>query len=306
MKKILTLGILSSFFFAFTFVLNRSMNLSGGSWMWSASLRYLLSLPILWAIVGAQEKVGPVLISIRKAPVPWLIWSTVGFGLFYAPLTWASEFGESWLTVSLWQLTIVAGVFLNPLWGKKIPLKSLGAVAVILMGVFLIQCEQIFSGNAGREVLICVGLISVASVAYPLGNRKMMDVCGEDLDTPQRVLGMTICSVPFWLVLSGVALADSGFPSMSQTTQSFLVAVFSAVIATLLFFQATNLAKHDPKQLSLAEGTIAGEIIFTLMGGVLLLGDAIPSPVQFLGIGVIIVGLLLNCRAAVCREEPSV
>ncbi len=33
--------------FCFTFIFNRSMNLSGGSWMWSASLRYLFSLPML-------------------------------------------------------------------------------------------------------------------------------------------------------------------------------------------------------------------------------------------------------------------
>ena len=38
MKKALGLGILGSFFFAFTFILNRSMNLSGGFWMWSAVL----------------------------------------------------------------------------------------------------------------------------------------------------------------------------------------------------------------------------------------------------------------------------
>lgn len=40
-------GILGALFFAFTFIFNRSMNLSGGSWMWSASLRYLFSLPML-------------------------------------------------------------------------------------------------------------------------------------------------------------------------------------------------------------------------------------------------------------------
>ncbi|MBC5730903.1 DMT family transporter [Pseudoflavonifractor hominis] len=298
MKRILGLGILSSFFFAFTFILNRSMNLSGGYWIWSASLRYLFSLPFLWGMVGARHKLGPVLESIRRSPGPWLLWSTVGFGLFYAPLTWASDFGESWLTVSLWQLTIVAGVFLNPLWGKKIPRRSLGAVAVILLGVVLIQSERLLSGEAGGGVLTCLGLISVAAVAYPLGNRKMMDLCGEELDTPQRVLGMTICSLPFFLALSAVAVVQGRLPSGSQCFQALLVAIFSAVIATILFFQATNLGRGDPKLLSLAEGTIAGEIIFTLIGGVVLLGDAMPTPVQFLGIGVIIAGLLLNCRAA--------
>ena len=44
-------GILGALFFAFTFIFNRSMNLSGGSWMWSASLRYLFSLPMLAVLV---------------------------------------------------------------------------------------------------------------------------------------------------------------------------------------------------------------------------------------------------------------
>lgn len=77
-----------------------------------------------------------------------------------------------------------------------------------------------------------------------------------------------------------------------------MVAVFSAVVATLLFFQATHLARNDPRQLSLAEGTIAGEIIFTLLGGVLLLHDPLPGGIQWVGIGVILLGMLLNCRAA--------
>lgn len=51
MKKAFILGLLGAFFFAFTFILNRSMNLAGGSWIWSASLRFLFSLPIMAMIV---------------------------------------------------------------------------------------------------------------------------------------------------------------------------------------------------------------------------------------------------------------
>lgn len=298
-KEILGLGILSSMFFAVTFILNRSMNLSGGFWVWSAVLRYVFSLPILLALVGLRGKLRPVWASIRRSPGAWLLWSTVGFGLFYAPLTWASDFGPSWMTVSLWQLTIVAGVFLNPLFGKPVPLKSLGAVAVILLGVVLLQSQEIVSnGGGGRDALICVGLIAIAAVTYPLGNRKMMALCGGELDTTQRVLGMTVCSVPFWLVLGGIGGAVRGLPSPEQAVQALMVAVFSAVVATLLFFQATHLARNDPRQLSLAEGTIAGEIIFTLLGGVLLLHDPLPGGIQWVGIGVILLGMLLNCRAA--------
>ena len=94
MKKALFYGIISSAFFAFTFLLNRSMNLTGGYWVWSASLRYMFSLPMLFALLAIQGNVKPVFEEIKREPIPWLIWSTVGFGLFYAPLTWASEFGE--------------------------------------------------------------------------------------------------------------------------------------------------------------------------------------------------------------------
>ena len=76
-------GILGALFFAFTFIFNRSMNLSGGSWMWSASLRYLFSLPMLAVLVWRKGELVGVLSAIKKAPLPWLGWSTVGFGLFY-------------------------------------------------------------------------------------------------------------------------------------------------------------------------------------------------------------------------------
>ena len=53
MKKSVFLGLLASLFFAATFVLNRSMNLGGGYWLWSASLRYLFMLPMTWALAWA-------------------------------------------------------------------------------------------------------------------------------------------------------------------------------------------------------------------------------------------------------------
>ena len=93
MKKALIYGILASFFFAFTFILNRSMNLAGGYWMWAASLRYLFTFPILWIMLAGSPSAGRVWSAVKEAPVSWLVWSTVGFGLFYAPLTFGSVLG---------------------------------------------------------------------------------------------------------------------------------------------------------------------------------------------------------------------
>lgn len=272
-------GILGALFFAFTFIFNRSMNLSGGSWVWSASLRYLFSLPMLAVLVWRKGELAGVLSAIKKAPLTWLIWSTVGFGLFYGPLSLASIYGESWFVAATWQITILAGLLLTPLFGQRIPGKQLLMTLVILLGIILIQIPY-FGSGLGSGVVRASLLILLAAFAYPLGNRKMMVHCKQDqLSTTQRVFGMTLMSTPFWLLLSVFAVADAGLPSGGQILQSLIVAVFSGVVATLLFFEATNLVKHNHKQLAVVEATQAGEVLFTLLGGCLFLGDSLPSQI---------------------------
>lgn len=293
MKKPLCYGIAGAFFFAFTFILNRSMNLSGGYWMWSASLRYFYTLPILFLLLAGKHQVKPVLDEIGAHPRPWLLWSTVGFGLFYAPLSLASVYGESWLTASTWQITIVCGILLTPLFGQKIPLKNLAMSFLILAGIFLMQNSHL-SEMQGGNVWMALIPILIAAFAYPLGNRKMMAHCPEHIGAVQRIFGMTLCSMPFWILLSVCAGILAGLPGAGQHIQSFLVALFSGVAATCLFFRATDMVKTDPRRLALVEATQSGEVVFTLLGGILFLGDSIPSFWGFVGIGLILVGMTAN------------
>ena len=293
MKKALFYGLLASAFFAFTFIFNRSMNLGGGYFLWSAVLRYLFMLPVLWCIVQVKGEVKTVITSIRKQPVSWLLWSTVGFGLFYMPLSMASIYGESWFVAATWQITIVAGVLLTPLFGKKIPVKNLLCSVMILFGIFLLQLLHVQSMKT-EGMLTALILIIIAGFSYPLGNRKMLQHLPADFTTLQRVFGMTLCSMPFWIICGGYALAIHGFPGTGQIIQSVVVAVFSGVIATLLFFEATNLVKSNPKQLAVVEATQSGEVLFTLIGGILFLGDSIPSVTGFVGIAIIVLGMIVN------------
>ena len=287
-------GILGALFFAFTFIFNRSMNLSGGSWMWSASLRYLFSLPMLAVLVWRKGELTGVLSAIKKSPLTWLIWSTVGFGLFYGPLSLASIYGESWFVAATWQITILAGLLLTPLFGQRVPGKQLLMTLVILLGIILIQIPY-FGSGLGSGVVRASLLILLAAFAHPLGNRKMMVHCKQDqLSTTQRVFGMTLMSMPFWLLLSVFAGVGAGLPSGGQILQSLIVAVFSGVVATLLFFEATNLVKHNHKQLAVVEATQAGEVLFTLLGGCLFLGDRLPSLLGFLGIAIVTIGIIGN------------
>ena len=234
-----------------------------------------------------------VTLEIKKQPFTWLLWSTVGFGLFYMPLSMASVYGESWFVAATWQITIVAGVLLTPLFGKRIPVKNLLCSGIILVGIFLLQLSHV-RGMETDGLLTALALIIAAGFAYPLGNRKMMQHACAELTTVQRVFGMTLCSMPFWILCALYALYTNGMPSGGQAVQSAVVAVFSGVIATVLFFEATNMVKNNPKQLAVIEATQSGEVLFTLAGGILFLGDALPAAAGMAGILIIVVGMVLN------------
>lgn len=293
MRRALFYGLLASLFFAFTFIFNRSMNLDDGYWLWSAVLRYVFMLPILGVLVWRQKGIRKVTLEIKKQPFTWLLWSTVGFGLFYMPLSMASVYGESWFVAATWQITIVAGVLLTPLFGKRIPVKNLLCSGIILVGIFLLQLSHV-RGMETDGLLTALALIIAAGFAYPLGNRKMMQHACAELTTVQRVFGMTLCSMPFWILCALYALYTNGMPSGGQAVQSAVVAVFSGVIATVLFFEATNMVKNNPKQLAVIEATQSGEVLFTLAGGILFLGDALPAAAGMAGILIIVVGMVLN------------
>ncbi len=306
--KAIIIGILAAMFFSVTFILNRSMELDGGSWAWSASLRFIFMLPLLLLIVGFRRNIKPVLLHIKQNPSAWFIWSTVGFGLFYAPITFATIYGPGWLVAATFQLTIIAGSFLVPILNKNkkqtIPIQSVMISLVILGGVFLMQLEH---ANAVplMSVVLCVLPLLISAVAYPLGNRKMMQVVNGELNTFQRILGMTIASMPFCILLSIYGFASHGLPELSQLSQTFIVAIFSGIIATVLFFYATELVQNDTEKLAGVEATQSGEVVFALFGELLLLSAPLPSLVSFIGILLVIVGMILHSLVTVLSNKKQ-
>ncbi|MEC1178571.1 multidrug resistance efflux transporter family protein [Metasolibacillus meyeri] len=301
MKEIL-IGIIAALFFAFTFILNHSMELDGGSWLWSASLRYFFMLPFLIAIVLYRKNYRQLHNEMKAHPRQWFVWSFVGFVLFYAPLTFAAAYGPGWLVSGTWQFTIVAGVLLAPLFitiiagqkiRQKIPMISLLISCVILIGILLIQIPHAKSVST-TALLLGIFPVLIAAFAYPLGNRKMMDVCGGRIDTFQRVLGMTIASLPAWIIMAIYAAMTVGFPSSSQLFQSLLVGLSSGVIATTLFFIATDRVRDNQGKLAAVEATQSTEVAFVIIGEMLLLGIPLPTPIALVGLAIIIIGMLLH------------
>lgn len=291
-KKSFLLGLLASALFSTTFTLNRSMHLGGGSFFWTASLRFLVMLPIMFVLVYLKGDLKKTHAEIARHAPQWFLWSIVGFGVFYFFLSWGSDFGSSWLVVGTWQLTIVMGILLTPLFHRAIPRRNLFIAIIIVIGVFILEYQNA-SQVTPKEALMHVGTIGIAAIAYPLGNRKLMAL-DHNLTTIERVYAMTLCSLPVWILVSIAGYLDVGWPSTSQLIQGALVGIFSGVLATILFFKATDMVKFDPKALAITESTVAGEVVFTLIFGILLLGDPLPSTMGFVGLAIIILGMAFN------------
>jgi drug/metabolite transporter (DMT)-like permease len=298
--RAILIGIVSSAFFAITFILNRSMELSGGSWLWSSSLRYFFMIPFLILIVALRGNLTELLKELIRKPLPWLLWSFVGFGLFYGPITYAAASGPGWLVAGTWQFTIIAGVLLTPLFldsnGKRrpLPVKSLLFSGLIFIGIIILQWGNAEGGLSLQLFLTGMLPVMIASFAYPLGNRRMMELYTGKLDTFQRVLGMTLASMPLWILLAVVGQVTVGAPSSSQVLQSFIVAISSGVIATLLFFFATELVKDDSGKLAAVEASQSSQVIIVMVGEMLFLSMPLPSAVSLMGIVFVVLGMALH------------
>lgn len=300
------LGTMAAFFFAFTFIINRSMQLEGGSWIWSASLRYFFMVPFLLLLVYGRKNLKPLILEMRKNPSAWLLWSFIGFGLFYGPICFSAAYAPGWLIASTWQITIISGSLLAPLFLEtvmtpngpvkikgRIPMKGMAMSSIILLGILLMQMEQADSLRLS-EILAGVIPVIIASFAYPLGNRKMMDVCEGRLDVFQRVLGMTLASMPLWIVLAIYGLFTVGPPSIGQSVQSGIIAITSGVIATILFFQATDLVRGNMQKLGNVEATQSISVLFAVIGELILLNAALPSMISWTGILLVMAGMILH------------
>jgi len=94
--------------------------------------------------------------------------------------------------------------------------------------------------------------------------------------------------------VSGLDGARHADRRLGQTGQSFLVALFSGVVATLLFFRATDLVRRDPARLGAVEATQAGEVVFSLAGELLLFGAPWPDLGSLAGLGLVVAGMAVH------------
>ncbi|QGY40653.1 multidrug resistance efflux transporter family protein [Pseudodesulfovibrio cashew] len=307
MFRILLTGCLAALFFSSTFVLNRAMSLDGGHWVWSASLRYFWMLLLLagWLAVSGRARLGIETLKLfRKHWIFWTVAGSVGFGVFYALITFSSVFTPGWVVAATWQLTILATPFVLLGFGRRVPLRAILLTLVIFAGVLLINVEQAATADLSSTLWGALPVL-VAAFAYPFGNQLVWEARkGEKtwlpaIDHPAmddsicRVLLLTLGSLPLWGVL--IAVVSPPPPSTGQLVQTGIVAVCSGVVATSLFLYARHQAANTA-ELAAADCTQSMEVVFSLLGEALLLGHVIPGMLGWIGIGLTMLGLILYVK----------
>lgn len=291
------LGLASALFFTLTYVLNRASANAGGHWAWTASLRYLITLPLMIPLM--RGRLRPLWAAMRAHPWAWLGCSAIGFVLFYALLAFAADSGPSWLIAGSFQFTVIAGMLVAPFIyrdaRRKVPFAAFAIGLLIFSGVMLMQIAHA-DGGLDRGAWIALICVLGSAIAYPLGNRLLLlhlEKTGEQLDATQRVFGMTLASQPLWWLVAAYAASRAGLPPMSQVALAAGVALSAGIIATILFFKATGLVRDNPTALAAAEAMQAAELIFASMLGVLFLNEAWPRGGALVGGATIIVGIVL-------------
>lgn len=304
MIRLILLGLLAAAFFSATFILNRSMSLSGGHWVWSSSLRFFYMFFLLVGLILVNRGVNylrdVITIFIRNAKF-WLIAGSIGFGIFYSLLCYAADHAPGWVVAGTWQFTVIATPIVLLLFKEKVPRYGIFFSFLIFIGIFLIQFYNKGSEFATRDIVYGVIPVVIAAFAYPIGNQllnfakhgnhSLVPHIDSPIlkDAPTCVLLMTMGSIPFWVLL--LVIVDPSPPLKNQLINTCIVAISSGIIATSIFYKARNASK-SPYIISAVDATQSGEVIFSLAGEILLLNGMLPNLTGGIGIIIIVVGII--------------
>ena len=336
MGKMIVWGLIASAFFSTSFVLYQLMSVQGGHWFWSASFRCFFMWLLLSVFILLQNKLNPSkLLALCKLFVShWQFWCvTGGIGLgTYGLLAFAADYAQGWVLAATYLFTEVASLVVLSFFGQSFQKKVIVYSVIVFIGVVLANVGEGLRHSTSQgtdwHALLLFGALPafIASFCFPLGNQliwqagqpkgdsthptdaiskaannetskllqKVPQVTSPLLSNPlHKVWLMSLGSLPIWLVLG--IMVQPPAPSVSQMTISFLVALMAGVLGTTTFLHARSLAKQ-PQQLAAVDATQGSEIIFALLGGMLLLHTPMPSGLSFVGIALVIIGLVLFAK----------
>lgn len=330
MGKLLGLGLLASAFFSMSFVLYQLMSVQGGHWFWSASFRCLFMWLLLSVIILIKNK-GKFTILIQLWQLFcqnwqfWILAGSIALGT-YGLLAFAADYAQGWIIAATYLFTVVASLFVLTFFGQKFNKKVITYSLIVFIGVVLTNVGEGLHHHTNSTttpalpaLLTGASIAFIASFFFPLGNQlvwqasqtkvlphspinfrqkllfSLPHITSPLLDNAlNKVWLMSLGSLPMWAILT--VFIHPPTQSFSQISMAFLVALTAGVLGTSTFLRARSLAQNS-QQLAVVDATQGSEIIFALMGGMLLLGTPIPSILSCVGIALVIIGLILFGKA---------
>jgi len=287
--KILLFALLAALCFSTTFILNRYISLEGGHWFWSATLRYIYMLFLLFLgfiIFKGYDYIKDLIIEFFDDFLFWSITGSIGFGIFYALICYVANSSPAWVVATTWQFTILSSLVILSLFGQKISRSTWILVSIIFLSILIVNFSAIDKEELEHQ-MFNVFLILVASFAYPLGNQLVWEKKSK-IGTFAKVFLLSLGSIPFWIILS--FFFEVGIPSQSQYISIFAVAIFSGIMATTLFLFARGKAKNAT-QIAIVDATQSTEVVFTIIFEIILLGIVIPNSLALVGILLVFLSL---------------
>lgn len=303
MIKLIAIGLLSGLFFSTTFILNRLMSLEGGHWVWSASLRYAYMILLLLAAVPIFQGKGAVRNILALFRRHWLFWTvsgSIGFGGFYSLLCFSADHAPGWIVATTWQLTIIASLVVLVCFGRSFPKRVWLFSLIVFAGVLMVNWSHFKTGHL-QGLLGGALPVLLAAFCYPIGNQLVWEAQNGNRYLPRiqspylenpfnKVLLLSLGSLPFWCLLVG--LAAPAPPSTGQVVNTALVAVFSGICATSLFLYARSRSRRA-SELAAVDATQSSEVVFALIGEIVLLQASMPTAMAVAGVVLVFAGLAL-------------
>jgi len=297
---LLFLGLVSSFLFSVTFLVNRLISLDGGHWFFSGSLRVIYAIILFslgFILFKGFSYFKLVLKEYLEHFIFWTIAGTIGFGFFYSLLCFAAEFSPAWIVATTWQITIISSLFVLTFFGKKLSKKIWLFTVLIFLGVMLVNLSHFQEDNLDSLFIGFISLL-IASFCYPFGNQMVWEEkqkrkkhhqdVGVINNSFVKVFLLILGSVPFWIML--YFFTDATPPNQSQYISVAIITIVSGILATSLFLYVRSKADTSNKVM-LVDSTQSSQVFFSLIAEMAFLGAAFPNAIGLIGILVTMIGL---------------
>ena len=252
-----------------------------------AGMRFTIAGAILYGVMRYLGAANPTKQQWLNATAIGILLPALGNGtVCYVKQTVSSSVAAlSIATAPIWM------AIFSSLWGYKITAREWLGIAVGLLGIILLNVGGTFNSAAGHGDLASALLLIFAAASWSFGS-----VWGKRLDMPDGLMASAAQMLAGGVALLCVsALQGEAWPQhISQ--KSWLAMLFLVVLGSLVAYSAFQYLLKTVRPLVASSNTFVNPIV-AFIGGIWFANEYV-APMEFIALGVILVGVFLVLSAA--------